>query len=106
MTSAIAFGVGLSLGIVVVVAVLLAGRRPPRPIAVTCAVCTAAGRTGPRQQLYIEVWDGYGNMYGHYPAGAGERADSRAAADPTLWADVVRDVERVNALQRAAGLGA
>lgn len=106
MTTAVAFGAGLSAGIVAMMVALVFGRRKmPGPIPVMCGKCLEEKRTGPRRQLYLELWDTYGMQYTHWPVGDGELKNSRPV-DGTLLAEIKGEVARVGALQRAAGLGA
>lgn len=72
-------------------------------VQVTCGTCQQEKRTGPRRQLFVEVWDSYGVQYYQAPVGDGELKNSRPV-DGMLLADLKDQVARVGALQRAAGL--
>jgi hypothetical protein len=80
---------------------ILAARRVARRWTVQCGDCHATREAGPRRQLYLEVWDSYGNMYEKFPVGAGEMLNTRAV-DPSLMAQVRSVVQRINAETGAA----
>lgn len=93
------FGVfaGAAAGIVIFGA--LTRRRAVR-WTVECGRCHTEREAGPRRQLYLEVWDSYGNMYEKFPVGAGELLSTRQV-DAALMMDVRQLVGRINAQAEA-----
>ena len=53
---------------------------------------------GPRRQLYLELWDSYGNLYEKWAVGRGEQLATRDVG-PWLLDQVAGLVRRLNAYQ-------
>lgn len=87
-------------GGVLLMALLVAGRQR-HTWAAECGRCHGVREAGPRRQLYLEVWDSYGNMYEKYPVGDGELLGTRPV-DAQLLMDVRQVVGRLNEMSAGA----
>lgn len=74
-----------------------------RRVEIVCGRCHEAGRADrtDRQQLYVELWDSYGQMYDRWPVGEGELLNTRAV-DFELLRELRQRVAHLNALRRQA----
>lgn len=65
---------------------------------VECRDCHKEYDTGPRRQLFVQLWDTHGMMYASWPVGVGELLASQAPG-PWLWDRITQDVARLNKFQ-------
>ena len=74
-----------------------------RTVHIVCGRCHEAGRAEPgdRQQLFVELWDNYGQMYEKWPVGEGELLNTRTV-DFELLREIRQRVQHLNALRRRA----
>jgi hypothetical protein len=74
----------------------LACRRRGWPV--ECRDCHQAVEVGPRRQLYVELWDSHGMLYGKWAVGNGEIIGSRPVG-PWLLDVLGANVTRLNKFQ-------